>query len=835
METAPLGVSAKTILLLCVSLLHLTIAGYVLRHRRDAFQSWSFVLLCFAVALWSASLSVDPTNLDLAVLLRRLTYAAGSLMLLAIVLFAASFEGDRARFRLRHLHLLAGAALTFFALSFSPWIVSSMVIHDYGVHALRGPLHHVFLLYAAVSLALASASLAVTYRSASGRTRIQLRYVFFAIALPGPVALATNLLLPAFGATSRFGYVGPLLSLITLTLIGHAIVHHRLMDIRLVVRRGAVRVAAVTGSAAVFALVLVGANLLLPLPQALTLREIALALAVGACFPPLRSRLEHLANRYLLRAPYDFRTVMRDTSRALAATIRAGDLLGHLGAAINRTLQPEHVGIYLLEADSTEHRLAWHSGAALPAVLSSDSPSVALVRADRPPLFRDEIESQAGVAPEMAALAELGTLNADALMPMVEQHEVLGLILLGPKRSGDPYFTDDVDLLITLASQTALAVRNAQAHERVVEISEELQKILGTIDSGVISADASGRVRIFNAAAERLTGVAADAATGEPVERLGAPLRDLLAVARGGSPRRQQHEYNLAGATGRVVPVLCSTAPLLGPAGENLGIVVVLDDLSQLKELERERRRTERLATIEAMASGLVHEVRNPLVALKTFAQVLPLKGQDGAFRETFARVVSREIGRVDELLERFRTLAGPPSQPLVLLDIAGPLHAALELTRPRLEMRRIRVNYAAGAAPLPVLGIASQLEQLFLNLLLNAIEAMEEGGELSIRVGEADAVNGRATRVEVSDTGPGIPEDLLPRIFNPFVTTKTQGTGLGLAICRSISDAHRAHLDVQNNSGGPGCTFVIEFPPAGAADVPAEELGSRLEPAAGG
>ncbi len=830
-----LGMSGKTILLLCVSLLHLTIAGYVLHHRRDVFQGRSFALLCFAVALWSASLSVDPTDLDVAVLLRRLSYVAGSLMLLAIVLFAASFEGDRGRFQLRHLWVLTGASLTFLALSFSPWIVSSMVIRDYGVHALRGPLHHLFLLYAAVSLVLASASLAATYRSASGRTRIQLRYVFLAIALPGPVALATNLLLPVFGGTSRFGYVGPLLSLITLGLIGHAIVHHRLMDVRLVVQRGAVRGGAVAISAAAFALVLIGANVLFPLPQPFTFREIALALVLGACFTPLRLRLEHLANRYLLRPLYDFRTVMRDTSRALASTIRAADLLGHLVAAINRTLHPEHVGIYLLETDGSEHRLMWQSGRALPVTLSSHSPSVALLKPDRPPIFRDEIDPRSGTALEMAALAELGTLNADALVPLVEQHEVLGFVLLGPKRSGEPYFTDDVDLLTTLASQTALAVRNAQAHEQVVEISEELQKVLSTIDNGVISADAGGRVRIFNAAAERLTGIAADTAKGEPVERLPALLRDVLAATPSGGPRKQQREYNLTGAMGRIAPVLCSTAPLLGPGGEHLGLVAVLDDLSYLKELERERRRAERLATVEAMASGLVHEVRNPLVALKTFAQVLPMKGHDGAFRETFARVMSREIGRVDELLERFRTLAGPPSQPLAPLDIVEPLHAALELTRPRFEMRRIRLNYLAPPAPPPVLGNASQLEQLFLNLLLNAIEAMEDGGELSIRVGEVDVVNGRAARVEVSDTGPGIPEELLPRIFNPFVTTKTQGTGLGLAICRSIADAHRAQLDAQNNSGKPGCTFVIEFPPTDAAGAPTEALASPFEPAAGG
>ena len=834
MDMTSIGWSERTILLLCVSVLNFTIACYVLRQRGDARQGQAFALLCFAVALWAASLSVEPADLNLALVLRRLTHAIACLMILAVVLFAASFQGDRGRLHGTPLRFFVGISFTFSVICFTPWFIPSVAVRDYGLQSVRGPLHPLFIVYAVASLALACASLAATYRSASGRTRIQLRYIFLAIALPGPVALATNLVIPGLGGTSRFIYIGPLASLVTLTLIGHAIVHHRLMDVRLVICRSAVTVAAVVACAGLFALVLVGANHLLSLPKPLTLREVALALGVGVCFPVLRLRLECLANRYLLRQPYDFRSAIRDASRELTATMRTPDLLGHLGAAIQQTLKPEHIRIYLLGVPGGEFRLAWNTAdRSLPERLASRSPFVALARPGGLPVFRDEIAPH-GSANDKAALEEMTSMQVDGLVPMMEKHEMLGLVLLGPKRSGDPYFTDDVDLLVTLSTHAALAVRNAQAHGQIVEISEELQQVLATIDSGVITADAGGRVRIFNAAAEHLTGLARDSAMGESIERLPVPLGDILAGSQGGGPWRQQGECTLTGVTGRPAPVLCSTAPLLGPAGESLGAVIVLDDLSHLKELERERRRTERLAAIEAMASGLVHEVRNPLVALKTFTQMLPVKGGDRVFRDNFARVVGREIERIDELLNRFRALANPPVQPLVPLDIAGPLEASLELIRTRLETQRIHLNYTTAVSPSLVLGNASQIEQLFLNLLLNAIEAMGERGELSVRVSETDTVIGRAVRVEVSDTGSGIPEEILPRIFNPFVTTKTQGTGLGLAICRSICDAHRAQLDAQNNSGGIGCTFVIDFPSVDAVAAPAETHGSPIETAAG-
>ncbi|HET8577962.1 MAG TPA: ATP-binding protein, partial [Methylomirabilota bacterium] len=398
--------------------------------------------------------------------------------------------------------------------------------------------------------------------------------------------------------------------------------------------------------------------------------------------------------------------------------------------------------------------------------------------------------------------------------------EVLGLLVLGPKRSGDPYFSDDADLLTTLANQSAVAIRNAQTHGRVVQVNEELQKVLGTIESGVIAVGPTGRVSLFNRAAERFTGLSAQAMRGAPAAQLPVALAGALeATARDGKPR-SEIEFALPDAAGQLVPFIYSTSPLLGHRGQPLGAVAVISDLSRLKELEQERRRAERLASVEAIASGLVHEIRNPLVGIKTFSQLLPSRGVEPEFRESFSRALSREIGRIDDLLSRFRTLSAASRQAMEPLDITRPLRDTLELLRPQLEQRRVRLRQVADGAPRPILGNASQLEQLFLNLCLNAVEAMEAGGELTIRVADLCAGGGTTLLVEVSDTGPGIPEQLLDRIFDPFVTTKAKGTGLGLAICRGIADAHRARLVARNNIGRPGSTFTLEFSVAIANEV---------------
>ena len=146
-------------------------------------------------------------------------------------------------------------------------------------------------------------------------------------------------------------------------------------------------------------------------------------------------------------------------------------------------------------------------------------------------------------------------------------------------------------------------------------------------------------------------------------------------------------------------------------------------------------------------------------------------------------------------------------------MNVSAPLQDTLEALRRMLEERGVRLRQPVDGAPRPIPGNASQLEQLFLNLCLNAIEAMQSGGELTVRVAEVSEGGSSTLRVEISDTGCGIPEESLATIFDPFFTTKAHGTGLGLAICRSIADAHHARLSAVSPAGQPGSTFLIEFP----------------------
>jgi PAS domain S-box-containing protein len=795
-----------------IATLNLAIGFYVYRRNSSAPANRAFAFTAGMIGAWTAALAwgrFQPQSFDTAI---RTAFCAGSLCPFGILLFVEQF-GATATIHKRRLQLLALAAAAFSVLSFTPWMVTSVTREPYGMRPLYGFLHPLLAAYVVATFALAAVALVQQYRNFTGIQKTQVGHLFLAFIVPGVLAATTNVFVPLAARTSAYNGLGPVFSLAMIAMIAHAIIRHRLMDIRVVIRRGVVYLVTFLSSAALFVVLLFGSNFLLPVEQGFSVRDIVLALIVAVAFHSVKTRVQHLFDLYLYREPYNYAQTLRDASRALTATIDLQALLDHVGTALASVLRPEGMSIYLLDPEDREFRLMWSVG---PATSESVVPATSLlastVGAHRQLIFLDEIASVRSHERDRL-LQDLAQLRAEVVVPLVEEDELIGFIVLGAKRSGDPYFSNDADLLTTLANQAAVAVRNAQTHARVVQVNEEMQKVLETIESGVVAVGPRGRITLFNRAAERLTGTSALAARGQRPAQLPGPLGSALAATAEDGQGRSQIEFALPDASGQLVPLMCSTSPLRGPDGAPLGAVAVLADMTRLKELEQEKRRAERLASIEAIASGLIHEIRNPLVSIKSYAQLLPTRGSSEEFREMFARTAGREIGRIDDLLSRFRTMSRASQHPMEMVDLSIPLRDTLETIHAEREDRKIQLRQVGELTRRPVLGNLSQLQQLFLNLCLNALQAMEPGGELTVRVADLSEGGGSTLLVEVADTGPGIPEHLLATVFDPFVTTKPHGTGLGLAICRSIADAHHAQLSVRNNVGRPGCTFTVEFP----------------------
>ena len=516
---------------------------------------------------------------------------------------------------------------------------------------------------------------------------------------------------------------------------------------------------------------------------------------------PARAIATRVLDTYVYRSKIDYHRAITHSSRQLTRALDVTGPHNFVLTTIGEFIQCEGVAIYvatekgagtvLIRAAKQEH---YGCSFSAPEIMPSN------VEAHLK-------ESRSSVLDRESVKTLSTALSWSLLLPLVFEDVVIGAVAVGPKLSGDPFYPQDLDLLMTLANQAGIAVKNAQLYGQVVLANEYLENIVSTVESGVVAVNASGHLTMFNRAAETLTGLEATTVRGTHVDELPACLGETLLLTMEEGVKHTLPEIELSdGVVTR--PVICATAPVRDSAGACVGAVAILSDLTPLKELERQRRRAERLAYFEALAAAIAHEIKNPLVAIKTFAQLVPRRRDNETFLENFGRVVTREIGRMERLVERLRTLSRPASRPRHPLDVRIPVLESMEFFQPSFDEKRIAVTLGLGEEPHLVLGDDSELGELFLNLLMNAQEATPPDGRLTV---ELSATPTHVT-IALTDTGPGIPDALLDRIFEPFVTTKQTGSGLGLAICMGIAEAHEAKLRVTNLPIG-GARFEVEFP----------------------
>jgi PAS domain S-box-containing protein len=794
-----------------------------------------FAGFSFAVAAWTLSNGVVSAyaSTPWGYLWARLAFATSAAIPIAFLFFASVFPTATPSPPRGLVRAFSGVAIVAFAVSFTPLMVRGTAIKDGVLEVQHGILHLPFGLYFVscfgFSLFLLTRKLIVL----TGVQKLQVRYLFAGVLTAAVGATLANLLIPLFFRTSQFSRYGPLFGLLMIGAIAHAIIRHRLMDIKLVIRRGVVYISAIVAAASIFVLL---SDLIkratgyeqdsIPLAQAL---PIALLLAI--VFQPLKAWIQSSFNHYLYREVYDYQKTIRHASRSLSTMLDLDPLVSYLGSAIRDTFKAEAVTVYLRDS-SAKYFMArrpvgddevW-PGRTAPLSLALTSPLATFLEGHPTPLVREEALRTQPASASFVAASVLADCGADIAFPLFDDQRLVGVLLVGPKRSGDPYFSNDIDLLDTLISQAAVAMKNATLYRQVVLANEYVDNILSTMDSGVIAVDGAGRVSLFNAAAELLTDFRRDDVLGEPCKQLPSALAMPLQDTLESQVALSQFETSIPSrGDGTQTPLVCSTAVLRHRDGTVHGALMVFSDLTRIKDLEREKQRAERLASFGTLASGVAHEIKNPLVAIRTFAELLPERFADTDFREDFAKVVITEIDRIDDLVARLRGLAATSPQRPRNIDIRGPLSETLRLLRAQLEQTRTTVHYHC-LDETPIVAVdEAQLKQLFLNLFLNAIEAMGPGGELSIQVSRRDLRGDQWIVAEVSDNGPGIPDSVRANVFNPFFTTKPRGSGLGLAICRGIVDAHKGTIRANNRLDRSGTVLVVEFPASSAVALDAE------------
>ena len=427
---------------------------------------------------------------------------------------------------------------------------------------------------------------------------------------------------------------------------------------------------------------------------------------------------------------------------------------------------------------------------------------------------RAAVEQAASPEERMLLQRMLDESGAEVLAPLHARDGILGWLLLGRRTCGRPFSTDDLEEIALAADHVAGALENALLYEEVARQKSLAETLLHALPTGVVAADELGVIRWFSVAAGHLLNLSEQEVVGRPVETLGSRMADQLRRAIAGESqgfpeiwRDPLSRRSLVVQTRR-----------LGTALRGLGAVAVIQDLTAQQALQEKQDQLERTAFWTELAASMSHEIRNPLVAIKTFAQLLPERYQDPEFRTSFSHLVTAEVDRLNSIIDQINDFAHPPSLNFRQLDVREALQRGVALALPQGTRDGLKLETRLAPDLPAVWGDDRALADCFAHLIRNSAEALagRADGAITMEAARAGTAVGNV-QITVRDNGPGIPDPLQDKIFSPFCTTKPRGMGLGLPIVKRTVVDHNGRVDVR--SGQDGTTVTILLPANGQGE----------------
>ena len=411
-------------------------------------------------------------------------------------------------------------------------------------------------------------------------------------------------------------------------------------------------------------------------------------------------------------------------------------------------------------------------------------------------------------------------LDLNYFIPCRIRDRTIAILGLGKTVDGDFLTSEDVELLFTIASYVAIALDNAQLYSSLEQKAHQIERlkdfsenIVESLNVGVLAVDLEGRIEFWNTQLEAFIGIARSYAVNRGLDEV-LPSELVAEIAARADEERVSSffKFQLRNGAGRDLVVNVSIAPLVGKSGERLGRLILVDDITQRMRLEEQLVQTEKLTSLGLLAAGVAHEVNTPLAVISNYIQMLAKQLPTDDPRHNLIEKIIKQTFRASEIVNNLLNFSRTGAVEVREINLNEVIAETLSLVAHPLRNARVQVIQTLDTELPPILGSSNRLQQVFLNLFMNAKDAMPSGGILEVRTA---AMNGYV-EVEVTDTGLGIPRENLHRIFDPFFTTKAtgRGTGLGLSVSYGIIKEHAAKIEVQSTPG-TGTSFRLEFPTA--------------------
>ncbi|MFP3904462.1 MAG: histidine kinase dimerization/phospho-acceptor domain-containing protein, partial [Armatimonadota bacterium] len=418
------------------------------------------------------------------------------------------------------------------------------------------------------------------------------------------------------------------------------------------------------------------------------------------------------------------KAAVSDASNAVLRTLNVEEIPKFLSSTISDMLHPTQVTVYCKSEDGEYFVMRSHKRLSdngefqdLPRQMPRHSILVREAAETEGLLHREQIFRFRSLNEASPLAAIMEKLDTTIVGPMLWEDRLIGMVCVGSKLSGEMYSPEELDMLRNVLPQASLATRNAQLYAEMARMKEYNDNILRQMKSGIIAVDANDNVVLFNPAAEKILGLSTEDVENRKIYVLPEDIRKCLYMAMEQATGRSEFRLEIRRPDGEAVPVACSTSRWAAGSGKEQGRIAVISDMTLAEELERERQIAERLGLIRLLSAGMAHEIRNPLVAIRTFAELLPTRWEDEEFRTNFLETAQQEIGRIDGLVEQLLMLSKPAdavSEPMDMNEICQDVVRAMSA---RAETENLHVE--ADLQPLDYypIGDQSRLHRALLNL----------------------------------------------------------------------------------------------------------------------
>ena len=619
------------------------------------------------------------------------------------------------------------------------------------------------------------------------------------------------------------------LALIPLS-FGHSVVRYRLMDVDIVVRRAVVyamttiAIAMMIGTVALGLVYLaVGNNLS---NTEIVLRGLIAIVAMAGIVllsEPLKNFLQDRANRFFYGERYDLRRGLLDFGRTLSATTALEPLLNALTERLRQVLDVEKVAVFIENEKSPEfYRIAKSIGLndyQIPndfrTMIRQKSAEKGIVRADELELLDGETTNGNGIKRQ----------ELHYFVPCVVRGRMVAVMGLGRASDGSLLSSEDLDILQTVSGYVAVAVENSLLYQEQHQRTEELallkefnESIIESVNVGLLAVDEMGSITRCNTTFEEMLNMSRDETVGKKIrevfdENFALNLENILGKSSWHLTEiRNAYKLQTSDYEGNPLILNVAIAPLRPVAEDQKGAIIVLEDVTSRVKLEETLQHSEKLSSIGLLAAGVAHEVNTPLTGVSSYTQMLlgmiPETDPKHALLQKVNKQTERASHIVGNLLNFSRT--GNATE-FTEIDINRLLDDTLQLLEPQFRSSQVEISKNYSKVPPKIFGNAGKIQQVFTNLILNARDSIIGEGKIALNTA---LPNENEVVIEVSDTGVGIEEENLNKIYDPFFTTKGvgSGTGLGLAVTYGIVQEHTGTIQVTSKVG-EGTKFKLVFP----------------------